>query len=226
MMPEFEFSKMTKWASGQASDGHLPGAQLSMLPLAAHVSSPAPFRIVNNMSLPTSQLLMRLRLPLLPHWELHVAVAVPPPLLLARSSEYLGSFGLGPFDVPGGRVMADTTSIWILELLELYHHTGDVAFLKQLCVRARSLLLALLQCLYHALSPPHSPRPFNGLAMTGTPRQWEASSGKSPCLLRFDVAVCKSYLALSIASPERHEPAPIHPLCPPPSVSRPAGSAL
>lgn len=49
-------------------------------------------------------------------------------------SEYLGSFGLGPFDVPGGRVMADTTSIWILELLELYHHTGDTAFLKELYV--------------------------------------------------------------------------------------------
>ncbi len=69
-MPQFEVSKMTKWASGQAADGHLP--------------------------------------------------------------EYLGSFGLGPLDQPGGRIMADTTSIWIIELLELYQHTGDAALLEQL----------------------------------------------------------------------------------------------
>jgi len=70
LMPQFEQSKMKKWASGQASDGHLP--------------------------------------------------------------EYLGSFGLGPFDQPGGRTMADTTTIWLLELLELYRHTGDVSMLAEL----------------------------------------------------------------------------------------------
>lgn len=42
------------------------------------------------------------------------------------------SFGLGPLDVPGGRVMADTTSVWIIELLELWQHTGNAELLQEL----------------------------------------------------------------------------------------------
>ena len=32
--------------------------------------------------------------------------------------EYLGAFGLGPFDTPGGRTMGDTTTLWAVELYE------------------------------------------------------------------------------------------------------------
>jgi non-lysosomal glucosylceramidase len=46
--------------------------------------------------------------------------------------EYLGSFGLGPLDVPGGRVMADTTSLWVVEALEMWRATGDAELLAQL----------------------------------------------------------------------------------------------
>lgn len=43
--------------------------------------------------------------------------------------EYLGSFDLGPLDIPGGRVMADTTSIWVVQLLEMWRATGDADLL-------------------------------------------------------------------------------------------------
>ena len=46
--------------------------------------------------------------------------------------EYLGSFGLGPLDVPGGRVMADTTSLWVVEAFELWRNTGDAELLALL----------------------------------------------------------------------------------------------
>lgn len=46
--------------------------------------------------------------------------------------EFLGPFGQGPFDVPGGRIMGDTTSLWLLELLEVWRHTGDDALLQEL----------------------------------------------------------------------------------------------
>jgi non-lysosomal glucosylceramidase len=46
--------------------------------------------------------------------------------------EYLGPFGVGPFDVPGGRIMGDTTTLWVVELLELYRNTGDGALLAEL----------------------------------------------------------------------------------------------
>ena len=54
--------------------------------------------------------------------------------LSSRSSkqEYLGDFGVGPIDVPGGRTMGDVTTVWILELLELY---------KQAC-----LMLSAVMC--------------------------------------------------------------------------------
>ena len=47
-------------------------------------------------------------------------------------AECLGSFGHGPMDVPTGRVMGDTTSLFVLELYELWRHTGDEAFVKPL----------------------------------------------------------------------------------------------
>jgi len=46
--------------------------------------------------------------------------------------EFLGPFGVGPFDVPGGRIMADTTTLWITELYELWCHTGDPTLLTDL----------------------------------------------------------------------------------------------
>lgn len=58
--------------------------------------------------------------------------------------EFLGPFGVGPFDVPGGRIMGDTTTLWIVELLELYRNTGDAALLSDLyptAVKALSWLI-------------------------------------------------------------------------------------
>ena len=49
--------------------------------------------------------------------------------------EFLGPFGVGPFDVPGGRIMGDTTSIWCLELLEVWRQTGDDALLVEFVSR-------------------------------------------------------------------------------------------
>jgi non-lysosomal glucosylceramidase len=46
--------------------------------------------------------------------------------------ENIASFSLGPIDQPGGRVMADTSSVFVLELLELWRHTGDGALLAEL----------------------------------------------------------------------------------------------
>ena len=45
--------------------------------------------------------------------------------------EFLGPFGVGPFDVPGGRIMGDTTTLWVIELLELWRQTGDEALLAE-----------------------------------------------------------------------------------------------
>lgn len=46
--------------------------------------------------------------------------------------EFLGPFGVGPFDVPGGRIMGDTTTLWIVELYELWRNMGDVSLLTDL----------------------------------------------------------------------------------------------
>jgi len=46
--------------------------------------------------------------------------------------EFLGPFGAGPFDVPGGRIMGDTTSMWVIGLFEMWRHTGDDALLTEL----------------------------------------------------------------------------------------------
>jgi non-lysosomal glucosylceramidase len=58
--------------------------------------------------------------------------------------EFLGPFGVGPFDVPGGRIMGDTTTLWVVELLEVWQNTGDDALLTDLyptAVRALSWLI-------------------------------------------------------------------------------------
>lgn len=47
-------------------------------------------------------------------------------------NEYLGSFGLGPLDAPGGRVMADTTTLWIVELYEFWINSGDSALVQEM----------------------------------------------------------------------------------------------
>ena len=46
--------------------------------------------------------------------------------------ENIGSFSLGPVDEPGGRTMGDTSTTFVLELLELWQHTGDEALLADL----------------------------------------------------------------------------------------------
>lgn len=78
VMPEFEYSKLRKWGSGQAKDGHI--------------------------------------------------------------YEYLGSFGLGPIDVPGGRTMGDTTSLWVVEILEVWRHTADEDFLQEMWPIAKNAM--------------------------------------------------------------------------------------
>ena len=46
--------------------------------------------------------------------------------------ESLAGFNLGKFDAPTGRVMADTTSIVVLEVYELWRHNGDTSFVRRL----------------------------------------------------------------------------------------------
>ena len=58
--------------------------------------------------------------------------------------EFLGPFGVGPFDVPGGRIMGDTTTLWVVELLELWRGTGDDALLDDLYPTAARALAWLM----------------------------------------------------------------------------------
>ena len=83
IMPEFEYSKLRKWGSGQATDGHI--------------------------------------------WE------------------YLGSFSLGPIDEPGGRIMGDTTTLWVMEVFELWKHTGDEDFLQEMYPIAKKAMYWQIQ---------------------------------------------------------------------------------
>ena len=46
--------------------------------------------------------------------------------------EFLGPFGVGPFDVPGGRIMGDTTTLWLVEVMELWKSSGDDALVQEL----------------------------------------------------------------------------------------------
>lgn len=46
--------------------------------------------------------------------------------------ECLAGFGHGTFDTPTGRYMGDTSSIFVVELFELYRHTANTTFLKSL----------------------------------------------------------------------------------------------
>lgn len=57
--------------------------------------------------------------------------------------EFLGPFGVGPFDVPGGRIMGDTTTLWIVELFEVWRETGDDALLAELWPTAARALVWL-----------------------------------------------------------------------------------
>jgi non-lysosomal glucosylceramidase len=45
--------------------------------------------------------------------------------------EDLGSFGLGPLDKWGDRIMADTTSLWVVEQWELFLNTNNSAYMLQ-----------------------------------------------------------------------------------------------
>ena len=40
--------------------------------------------------------------------------------------------GFRPGQAGGGRVMGDTTTIWLLELLEVYQHTGELTLIESL----------------------------------------------------------------------------------------------
>jgi hypothetical protein len=59
--------------------------------------------------------------------------------------EFLGEFGVSPFDIPGGRIMGDTTTLWVVELYELWLSSGDGVLLAELyptAVRALQWLMA------------------------------------------------------------------------------------
>jgi len=58
--------------------------------------------------------------------------------------EFLGQFGVSPFDIPGGRIMGDTTTLWVVELLELWRNTGDGALLAELYPAAARALQWLM----------------------------------------------------------------------------------
>ena len=58
--------------------------------------------------------------------------------------EFLGPFGVGPFDIPGGRIMADTTTLWVVELFEIWRATGDEALLTDLYPTATRALTWLM----------------------------------------------------------------------------------
>ena len=67
----------------------------------------------------------------------------PPPLDPAQTGhvdECLGGFGHGALDKPTGRMMGDTTTLFILELYEILQHTADIAFVKKMWPSAKNAL--------------------------------------------------------------------------------------
>jgi hypothetical protein len=54
--------------------------------------------------------------------------------------ECLAGFGHGPLDVPTGRMMGDTTTLFVLELLEILQHTGDLTFITKMWPSAKRAL--------------------------------------------------------------------------------------
>jgi hypothetical protein len=83
--------------------------------------------------------------------------------ILAADGHVNENPGFRPGQSGGGRVMGDTTTIWLLEMLEIYQHTGEMTLLQELWpqvvrathwqidVAAASGLPAHLVCTYDIL---------------------------------------------------------------------------
>ena len=62
------------------------------------------------------------------------------PLKQGHVDECLGGFGHGALDKPTGRMMGDTTTLFVLELYEILQHTGDLPFVKKMWPSAKKAL--------------------------------------------------------------------------------------
>ena len=67
--------------------------------------------------------------------------------------ESLSSFGLGPFDKPGGRLMGDTTTLFVLEVYEIFMHMGNATFVEKLWPSVKK---AIGWCINNANQPVES----------------------------------------------------------------------
>ena len=73
--------------------------------------------------------------------------------------EVLAAFNHGPLDQPGGRIMGDTTSLYVLEAYELYRHTGNATRLR---ARWPAVRKAIEWCMRNANEVRHGQRGEGG----------------------------------------------------------------
>ena len=72
--------------------------------------------------------------------------------------ECLAGFGHGPLDHPSGRYMGDTTSIYVLEVYELYMHTGNKTWVSETWPAVKK---AIDWCISNANAPaPNATEPY------------------------------------------------------------------
>jgi non-lysosomal glucosylceramidase len=70
-----------------------------------------------------------------------------------------------PMDTPGGRIMADVTTVWVLELLELWRNTGDESLLEELWPNAVAALQWMLSVSSDIGLPLHLPCTYDQLSL-------------------------------------------------------------
>ena len=87
------------------------------------------------------------------------------PLFVSRASpvccvsdghvyECLAGFGHGPLDKPAGRYMGDTSTLFVLELYELYRNTGNTSFMTSVWPGAvKAIHWCSFPSLYYGLFP-------------------------------------------------------------------------
>ena len=72
--------------------------------------------------------------------------------------ECLAGFGHGPLDHPSGRYMGDTTSIYVLEVYEMYMHTGNKTWVSETWPAVKK---AIDWCISNANAPaPNATEPY------------------------------------------------------------------
>ena len=68
--------------------------------------------------------------------------------------ECLAGFGHGPLDKPAGRYMGDTSTLFVLELYELYRNTGNTSFMTSVWPGAvKAIHWCTFPSLYYGLFP-------------------------------------------------------------------------